>query len=376
MSDKKSSGPRPPKGGSSGRGGKGRGPSTGGPGGTGNAGRPAGGPKRPGGRGTPRDAGAPTRATSGRPGGPQRPTSDRPGGPVRSGGPKRPSPNRPGPNRSGPNRSSPNRQDDARSADRRPAGRSHPASAATADGPDWLYGGHAVRAALHNPARRALRLIATKNASEAVAEAAQRRGLQIELAEGQEMDRMFSTGTVHQGIALKVAPLPEPVLADVLKAANEDTENSDKPLIILDQVTDPQNVGAVLRSAAVFGARAVIVTRRNSPPITGALAKAASGAVEQMPLVQVPNVAQAIAVLQAEGWFAVGLEGTAEKSLGEIDLKGRVVLVMGAEGTGLRRLTAERCDLLAKIPGDAGFASLNVSNAAAVALYEIRRQGS
>ena len=156
--------------------------------------------------------------------------------------------------------------------------------------------------------------------------------------------------------------------------AAEKAEPTHRPIVILDQVTDPQNVGAVLRSAAVFGARAVIVTRRNSPPITGALAKAASGAVEQMPLVQVPNVAQAIAVLQAEGWFAVGLEGTAEKTLPDIDLTGRIAVVLGSEGAGLRRLTAERCDVLAKISGEPGFASLNVSNATAVALYEIHRQ--
>lgn len=250
------------------------------------------------------------------------------------------------------------------------------ATAPIADGPDWLYGIHAVRAALLNPKRRILRIIATEKAFETIAEPARKRGLQVEKADARELDQMFPAGAVHQGLALRVAPLPEPVLADIIeqtKAAEAAGETA-RPVVILDQVTDPQNVGAVLRSAAVFGARAVIVTRRNSPPVTGALAKAASGAVEQMQLVQVPNVAQAIAVLQSEGWFAVGLEGTGDKSLSQMDLTGKIAIVMGAEGTGLRRLTAERCDMLARIPGEPGFASLNVSNATAVTLYEISRQ--
>ncbi|WP_422363430.1 23S rRNA (guanosine(2251)-2'-O)-methyltransferase RlmB [Pyruvatibacter mobilis] len=250
------------------------------------------------------------------------------------------------------------------------------ATAPVADGPDWLYGIHAVRAALLNPKRRILRIIATEKAFETIAEPARKRGLQVEKADARELDQMFPVGAVHQGLALRVAPLPEPVLADIIeqtKAAKAAGETA-RPVVILDQVTDPQNVGAVLRSAAVFGARAVIVTRRNSPPVTGALAKAASGAVEQMQLVQVPNVAQAIAVLQSESWFAVGLEGTGDKSLSQIDLTGKIAIVMGAEGTGLRRLTAERCDMLARIPGEPGFASLNVSNATAVTLYEISRQ--
>lgn len=248
--------------------------------------------------------------------------------------------------------------------------------APVADGPDWLYGIHAVRAALLNPKRRILRIIATEKSFETIAEPARKRGLQVEKADARELDQMFPAGAVHQGLALRVAPLPEPVLADIIEQtkAAEAAGDTARPVVILDQVTDPQNVGAVLRSAAVFGARAVIVTRRNSPPVTGALAKAASGAVEQMQLVQVPNVAQAIAVLQSEGWFAVGLEGTGAKSLSQMDLTGKIAIVMGAEGTGLRRLTAERCDMLARIPGEPGFASLNVSNATAVTLYEISRQ--
>jgi len=272
----------------------------------------------------------------------------------------------------------PPRSDQRRPDQRRPDQRRGPAPAPVADGPDWLYGVHAVHAALRNPKRRILRVIATEKSVDTIAESARQRGLQIEKADARELDRMFPIGAVHQGLALRVAPLPEPVLADIVeqtKAAEEAGETL-RPVVILDQVTDPQNVGAVLRSAAVFGARAVIVTRRNSPPVTGALAKAASGAVEQMPLVQVPNVAQAIAVLQAEGWFAVGLEGTGDKSLAQMDLTGKIAIVMGAEGSGLRRLTAERCDLLARIPGEPGFASLNVSNATAVALYEICRQRS
>ncbi|WP_353559216.1 23S rRNA (guanosine(2251)-2'-O)-methyltransferase RlmB [Pyruvatibacter sp. HU-CL02332] len=317
--------------------------------------------------------------------GPKRPASGRSGRGGNAGGDRNRSNRRgSGPQKAGPQRSGAKRtggkggdsRGNAGNSGRQHAGRPRQASQQIVDGPDWLYGAHAVRAALMNPKRRLLRLIATENGSETIAEPARQRGLQIEKADGKDMDRMFAPGTVHQGIALRVAPLPDPVLADILGASNAADENGEptKPLVILDQVTDPQNVGAVLRSAAVFGARAVIVTRRNSPPITGTLAKAASGAVEQMPLVQVPNVAQAIAVLQSEGWFTVGLEGTGDKSLAQMDLTGKIAIVMGAEGTGLRRLTAERCDLLAKIPGEPGFASLNVSNATAVALYEISRQ--
>jgi len=312
--------------------------------------------------------------------GPGRPKSGKSGPGGSSGGRRGGRDGRGGANRSGRNRSGaarPGRSGPgSRGQNGRAGGRARGSGPQIVDGSDWLYGIHAVRAALLNPKRRALRLLATDSGAEAIAEPARERGLQIEKTDARELDRMFPPGTVHQGIALRVAPLPEPVLADVMAEGPDDEADTaaPKPIVILDQVTDPQNVGAVLRSAAVFGARAVVVTRRNSPPVTGALAKAASGAVEQMPLVQVPNVAQAIAVLQAEGWFAVGLEGTGEKPLGDIDLKGKVAIVMGAEGTGLRRLTAERCDMLAKIPGEPGFASLNVSNATAVALYEIARQ--
>lgn len=317
----------------------------------------------------------PKRPASGRSGRGGNASGDRNRSNQRGAGPQRSGPQRSGPKRTGGNKGG-GKGGDGRGPARQHTGGARQASQQIVDGPDWLFGAHAVRAALMNPKRRLLRLIATENGSETIAEPARQRGLQIEKADGKDMDRMFAPGTVHQGIALRVAPLPDPILADILGASNAADENGEptKPLVILDQVTDPQNVGAVLRSAAVFGARAVIVTRRNSPPITGTLAKAASGAVEQMPLVQVPNVAQAIAVLQSEGWFTVGLEGTGDKSLAQMDLTGKIAIVMGAEGTGLRRLTAERCDLLAKIPGEPGFASLNVSNATAVALYEISRQ--
>ena len=358
-------GPRGPKGPAGPRGPKGpgtpRGP------------RGSGGPKGPRGPKDPRAPRGPgkTPAGTGDGGRPRTPGTSRTGAAGGSGRPPL------GPRRTGPGAGPARLARDARTGDRRAAGGRRPPSPAAADGPDWLYGTHAVRAALHNPRRRLLRLMAaTDAAADLVEEPARRRGLQIERVDAREIERLFPAGTVHQGLALRVAPLPDPVLAEIIEAekAEPDGTSASKPIVILDQVTDPQNVGAVLRSAAVFGARAVIVTRRNSPPITGALAKAASGAVEQMPLVQVPNVAQALAVLQAEGWFCVGLEGTADKALSDIDLKGRIAIVMGSEGAGLRRLTAERCDMLAKIPGEPGFASLNVSNATAVALYEVTRQ--
>lgn len=228
-----------------------------------------------------------------------------------------------------------------------------------------LWGIHAVAAALANPARPITRLQLTDNAENRLAEAVKSRGIRSERVHPRDLDRLLGAATVHQGVLAVVEALPEPTLAEVAAAAVADGG----PLVVLDQVTDPHNVGAILRSAAVFGAAGLVMTRRNAPPLAGALAKAASGALELVPVVQITNLARALEELADLGLRRIGLDGEAETAIGAADLSGPLALVLGSEGRGLRRLTRESCDVLVRIGGAGGLASLNVSNAAAVALH-------
>lgn len=184
-----------------------------------------------------------------------------------------------------------------------------------------------------------------------------------------EMDRLTPPGSVHQGILLEVEPLHEPSLHDLITI-----DNPPDCLIMLDQVTDPHNIGAILRSAAALGAGGVILTERNAPSMTGVLAKSASGAADHIPQVHVVNLSRALDELREAGYWSVGLAEEGEKDLAACDLSGRTVLVLGAEGEGLRQLTRKKCDQLARLPTHGPIGSLNVSNAAAVALYEVQRQ--
>lgn len=229
----------------------------------------------------------------------------------------------------------------------------------------WLYGLHTVTAALANPNRRWRRLVVTAEARDAVP-----HGHECETLTRDEIDRLLPAGAVHQGVALLVEPLPEPVFAQVLDAVVA----NDQPVLVLDQVTDPHNVGAILRSAAAFGAGAVIVPERNAPRAAGVLAKAASGALDAVPFVRVVNLARALRDLKDAGYWCVGLDSAAPQRLAQADLSGRIALVLGAEGAGLRRLTRESCDAMLSLPTRPPIASLNVSNAAAVALYELARR--
>ena len=244
----------------------------------------------------------------------------------------------------------------------------------------WIYGRHAVRAALQNPARRLRRLIATAEiAAEAQAWLSEAKARPATDFKNETLDRarfeaLLPEGAVHQGLALQAEPLPPAFLEDVLAELSPAAAAEAAVVVVLDQVSDPHNVGAVLRSAAAFGARALVLPEHGTPPSTAALAKAASGALEQVPLVRVTNLARALDKLKEAGFWCVGLEETAEKLLGDLDLTGRVALVLGAEGEGLRRLTRERCDFLARLPTRDPLASLNVSNAAAIALYEVARR--
>ncbi|HEX7969008.1 MAG TPA: 23S rRNA (guanosine(2251)-2'-O)-methyltransferase RlmB, partial [Stellaceae bacterium] len=194
-----------------------------------------------------------------------------------------------------------------------------------------------------------------------------------EVLDRRGFDALLPQGAVHQGMALAAEPLPARDIDDVLDALSDLPEPH--VIVLLDQVTDPHNVGAILRSAAAFAARAVVMPEHGAPPVTGALAKAASGALEAVPLLRVTNLARALDRLKEAGVWCLGLEEGAEKTLTETDPGSRVALVLGAEGSGLRRLTRERCDLLARLPTLGAPASLNVSNAAAIALYELTRRG-
>ncbi len=224
-----------------------------------------------------------------------------------------------------------------------------------------------MSAALANPARKVLRLAHVGTGEPPFADA---DGRQWERVPRDILESWLPPGAVHQGLAAKVHPLPDRGIEDVIAEA-EGREQA--YVIILDQVTDPQNVGAILRSAAAFGALAVVLTERNAAPESGALAKAASGALEHVPLIRVTNLSRSIELLKKGGFWIAGLAAEAPQVLAEAKLTGRIGLALGAEGPGLRRLTREHCDLLVRLPTDGAIDHLNVSNAAAVALYELVR---
>ncbi|ARO15348.1 23S rRNA (guanosine2251-2'-O)-methyltransferase [Ketogulonicigenium robustum] len=234
----------------------------------------------------------------------------------------------------------------------------------------WLFGLHAVRDALQNPNRTRLRLIVTQNAADKLADAIAASGMQPELSDPRKFAAPIDPESVHQGAALEVKPLDWGSLTDVALGDGPMPPR----LVLLDRVTDPHNVGAILRSSEVFGARAVVGVQRHSAPETGALAKTASGALERQPYIRVRNLADAMNQLRDMGYLILGLDGEGEMTI-EQAVEGRrdrpVAIVMGAEGPGLREKTRETCDHLVKIPAAGGFASLNVSNAAAVALYAL-----
>ncbi len=235
-----------------------------------------------------------------------------------------------------------------------------------------LYGIHPVEAALANKRRTVSRVFLTDNAQRRLASALEARGIKPLPVSPKALDRRLGADTVHQGALLETQALPEPTLEDLAERADT------RPLVVLDQVTDPHNVGAILRSAAVFGVAGLIMTRRHSPPLDGTLAKSASGALEQVPIALVPNLARALEELKDLAFMVVGLDGEAQIALEAVDWAQRVALVLGAEGKGLRQLTRDRCDQLCRIEADGPLASLNVSNAAAVALHfaSFRRRAS
>lgn len=245
-------------------------------------------------------------------------------------------------------------------------------------GESWVYGRHVVAAALANPQRRWRRLAVLAGHAEAAAALvaaarAERRGSAepMQVLDQSGFDRLLPEGAVHQGWALQVDPLDPPDLDDVLRASEINPGRS--LIVMLDQVSDPHNVGAVLRSAAAFGAAAVIVAEHGAPPVTATLAKAASGALDLVPLVRVVNLARTLDRLKESGYWSCGLDEGAPVPLSALDLGQRVVLALGSESGGLRRLIREHCEYLARLPTRPELPSLNVSNAAAIALYELVR---
>ena len=240
-----------------------------------------------------------------------------------------------------------------------------------------LFGKHAVLAALRNPKRHILHLLLThKNYIEMriELEKAIKEGkhdnLKISHVNKKELETNLPDGSVHQGIALQTKLIEKTSLEDIINQ----TRGSPKELIvIIDQATDPHNIGSILRSASAFGAAAVVIQDRNAPGITGTLAKAASGALERIPLIFSKNLARVLDKLKVAEFWCIGLDGLASETLSNKNLNGRIALVLGAEGTGLRRLTREKCDLLVKIPINDNVESLNLSIATAIALYELTR---
>jgi 23S rRNA (guanosine2251-2'-O)-methyltransferase len=249
----------------------------------------------------------------------------------------------------------------------RPAGK--PPSRREAGG-EWLYGLHAVQAALANPERKLGRAALTPRAFETIGKKLLSR-VQVETLEPGAIDRLLPPGAVHQGAALEAWPLKSGTLEEVLA---EPGPEGRRIVLVLDQISDPHNVGAILRTAAAFNVAAVVVQDRHAPPQSGALAKAASGALDMVPYVEVVNIARALDQLADLGFWRIALAGDGDTSLAEAVPAGDVALVLGSEGDGIRRLVREHCEASATIPISKAMESLNVSNAAAIALYELRRR--
>jgi 23S rRNA (guanosine2251-2'-O)-methyltransferase len=228
-----------------------------------------------------------------------------------------------------------------------------------------LWGRHAVTAALANPERTLRKLWGTHEAVSALGLSSSI--LPVSYAEVADLGRMVPGDAPHQGLVLEVDPLPDRWLDELFEAA-PDAEDR-RPIIVLDQVTDPHNVGAVLRSALAFDALGIVTQDRHSPPESGALARAASGALEVMPWIRVVNLARALEEMAEAGYWRIGLTGHAKMMLPEAMVPGKLALVLGAEGEGMRQNTETHCDTLAKLPISPKIESLNISNAAAIALY-------
>lgn len=234
-----------------------------------------------------------------------------------------------------------------------------------------LYGFHAVRAALHNTDRIIKQIWVTENALKQIGEDIDSdRHPKPQIVERRTIDNKLTNNPVHQGILIDADPLEEMFISDLAVKA---TQADDMTIVVLDQVTDPHNIGAILRSMSAFGAPYLIVHKRNAPPITGTVAKIATGAVEYVPLIRVQNLSDALEELKLCGFTILGMDERAEQSIDKKSYTGKNVLVMGAEGRGMRDKTRERCDELIKLPTQGPIQSLNVSVATAIALFSLHK---
>ncbi len=261
-----------------------------------------------------------------------------------------------GPNK-GPNKAFDKPFDKGRPAGRRPAWRERESGP---DGPVILYGWHTVTMALQNPKRRIRKLLLTENAARRLAEDKIESGITPDIVRPSQIDHLLGPDAVHQGLFAEADALPSPDI---------ETLAAEGMVLVLDQITDPHNVGAIMRSAAAFAVKAIVTTARHSPEATGVLAKSASGALELVPLVTVQNLARALAALNERGFMTVGLDSEGNENLSSIALREPLALVLGAEGKGLRQLTRETCSAVARLDMPGELKSLNVSNAAVLALY-------
>jgi 23S rRNA (guanosine2251-2'-O)-methyltransferase len=227
------------------------------------------------------------------------------------------------------------------------------------DGPVVLYGWHSVKAALENPQRNFHRLLATENAARRLTDENVALAVKLDMVRPDAIEALVGPEAVHQGLYAEADPLPSPELEDVASGV----------LLVLDQITDPHNVGAIMRSAAAFAVKAVVTTARHTPEATGVLAKAASGALEYVPIVTIGNLSQALRTLKDLGTMVVGLDSSGEADIATVTFSDPVALVLGAEGKGLRQLTRTNCDIVARLALPGRIKSLNVSNATALALY-------
>ena len=299
-----------------------------------------------------------------------------PGGPRRDESPRvspRPAQGEPRPERLSLSRPPEPRQPEPRQQEARPPRGTRPQPhqdrrhTEAPKGTVWLYGIHAVTAALGNPNRRLRRLLLTEDAESTILSRLPHPWpTQAERTDRARLDQTLGRDAVHQGAALLTDPLTPPSLAQALERPG--------PVLVLDQVTDPRNVGAIMRSAAAFGVAAIITQERKAPDETGALAKAASGALEKIPLFKAVNISRTLVALKAAGLWCIGLDADAPPLSGPALSDRRVALVLGAEGEGMRRLTRETCDTIVGIGQSLAMESLNVSAAAAIALYEITRK--